>query len=103
MNTEVLSNRSWIKIKLVGNQSNRNGIGAKVTVKTTGGQQTRTLRSGASYCSQSELSIIFGLGTSKMIEELIVDWPLSVANKKRHQTLLSDVKVNQHLTIRENN
>ena len=102
INKKTPANRSWIKVKLIGFQTNRNGIGAKVSVKTTDGQQTKTLRSGASYCSQSELSLIFGLGTSKMIDQLTVDWPPSISSQKRRQTILKNVKANQNLTIREN-
>ena len=84
---------SWIKLKLIGTKSNRSGIGAKITVQSKSGTQTRTLKSGASYCSQSELTAIFGIGNDTHIDLIRIEWPSGDAEQ------LVDVKPNQFLTI----
>ena len=87
---------SWIKIKLIGKKSNRDGIGSRVKVTTESGFQLRTLRSGSSYCSQSELSIIFGLGNDRHIRQIEINWPSGLV------TSLTEVTLNQLITIEEN-
>ncbi|MYE91661.1 CRTAC1 family protein, partial [Candidatus Poribacteria bacterium] len=83
----------WIKLKLIGTKSNRSGIGAKITVQSNSGTQTRTLKSGASYCSQSELTTIFGVGNDPQINSITVKWDSGNTDQ------LVDVKPNQSLTI----
>jgi enediyne biosynthesis protein E4 len=66
----------WLRVKLVGTKSNKDGIGAKVTVKLPGGA-TRwgVVKTGSSYCSQSELPLTFGLGTADKADSVEVFWP----------------------------
>jgi enediyne biosynthesis protein E4 len=68
------SNRS-IRFHLVGTQSNRDAIGATVRVFTQGEEQTRMVRSGSSYLSQSELPVTFGVGKVEKIERVVIEWP----------------------------
>ena len=87
-----------LRVKTIGTKSNRNGIGAKVVVKTSKG---RTLfgmvRTGSSYCSQSELPLVFGLGKPEEGTTLTIEitWP---GNQKDR---IADVKPNQIITIQE--
>ncbi len=67
-------NRS-IRLRLVGTQSNRDAIGAVVRLFAEGVQQTRMVRSGSSYLSQSELPVTFGVGKQEQIERVVVEWP----------------------------
>jgi enediyne biosynthesis protein E4 len=67
-------NRS-IRFKLVGTQSNRDAIGAVVRIDWQGRQQTRVVRSGSSYLSQSELPVTFGVGKEEEIARVVLDWP----------------------------
>jgi enediyne biosynthesis protein E4 len=67
-------NRS-IRFRLTGTQSNRDAIGAIVRVFANGQQQTRMVRSGSSYLSQSELPVTFGLGKMEQVEKVVIDWP----------------------------
>ncbi len=85
----------WIKLKLIGSKSNRNGIGARVTITSKSGTQTRTLKSGSSYCSQSELSLIFGIGQTPRIDMIEVNWPSGVVDR------LVNVNPNQLLVVDE--
>ncbi len=76
-----------LRVRLVGAQSNRDGIGAKLTLVAGQTQQTRMVKSGSSYLSQSELPVTFGLGAGAPSPlALEVSWPSgrkqSVANLK---------------------
>ncbi|MBI1926254.1 CRTAC1 family protein [Candidatus Poribacteria bacterium] len=66
---------NYLRVKTIGVQSNQDGIGAKVIVKAGGVTQRRMVRTGSSYCSQSETTLTFGLGQSKRVESLEVIWP----------------------------
>jgi enediyne biosynthesis protein E4 len=59
----------------VGTRSNRDGIGAVVRVTTAGGRQWQMVKSGSSYCSQSDLALTFGLGREHRVATLGIDWP----------------------------
>jgi hypothetical protein len=65
---------SWIAVRPVGTKSNRDGIGAVVRVQSASGRQWQMVRSGSSYCSQSDLTLTFGLGQDKAVE-VEVEWP----------------------------
>jgi enediyne biosynthesis protein E4 len=72
---DVTNSYRGIRFRLVGTKSNRDAIGATVRVFANGQQQTRMVRSGSSYLSQSELPVTFGLGTTEKIERVVIDWP----------------------------
>jgi enediyne biosynthesis protein E4 len=72
---DVANGNRSIRFGLVGTQSNRDAIGATVRVFAQGQQQTRMVRSGSSYLSQSELPVTFGLGRAEQIERVVIDWP----------------------------
>jgi len=84
----------WLNVRLVGTRSNRDGIGAVVRVQSAGGKQWSMVRSGSSYCSQSDLALTFGLGkdTSAQVE---VEWPSGARQQFR------DLPANKFLTIDE--
>ncbi len=73
-NDQTAGNRS-IRFQLVGTKSNRDAIGARVKIFSGGTMQTRIVRSGSSYLSQSELPVTFGLGARDKVERLLVEWP----------------------------
>ncbi|HEY1484361.1 MAG TPA: CRTAC1 family protein [Candidatus Acidoferrum sp.] len=79
-NDKVNSNRS-IRFRLVGTKSNRDAIGATVRIFNQGQVQTRIVRSGSSYLSQSELPVTFGVGKEDQIDRVAIDWP-SGANQE---------------------
>ncbi|MDH3216538.1 MAG: CRTAC1 family protein, partial [Candidatus Krumholzibacteria bacterium] len=86
---------AWIKLKLVGKSSNRNGIGARVTIKSASGTQTRTLKSGCSYASQSELALIFGLAADTKVDSVEVKWPSGIIDR------FGNMEPNQLLVVEE--
>jgi hypothetical protein len=73
-NDQLAGHRS-LRFRLVGTQSNRDGIGATVRVFHGGTSQTRMVKSGSSYLSQSELSVTFGVGRRDRVERVVVTWP----------------------------
>ncbi len=72
-----------IGLRLVGRESNRSGLGAKVTVTAGGESQTQTLHSGAGYLSQSELRLTFGLGGRARADAIEVRWPSGQVDRLR--------------------
>jgi hypothetical protein len=74
VNLSVNTNH-WLGVSLEGTRSNRDGIGARVTVFAAGHKWTQELRSGSSYLSSSDLRLHFGLGTAASIERIEVLWP----------------------------
>jgi enediyne biosynthesis protein E4 len=72
---DVMSSNRSIRFRLVGTQSNRDAIGAVVRVFTQGQKQSRMVRSGSSYLSQSELPVTFGVGKEEQIERVVMEWP----------------------------
>ena len=64
----------WLAVRLRGTTSNRDGIGAIVSVTANGRTQRWRVRSGSSYASQSELLARFGLGAATRADEIRVRW-----------------------------
>ncbi len=69
------SRNNWVAFELKGSPSNRDGVGAVVRVKAGPLRQVQTVKSGASYCSQSQLRLTFGLGPRSHADEVEVVWP----------------------------
>ena len=87
-----------LKVKTIGTRSNRDGIGAKVTVKTSKGQRLfEMVKDGSSYLSQSELPLTFGLGKpdgGKTVSLEIV-WP------DGRKESVANIRPNQFITLEE--
>jgi enediyne biosynthesis protein E4 len=66
----------FLRVRTIGTASNRDGIGARVSVTPDGGaRQWRTVKTGSSYCSESELPVTFGLGAFTGPVKVEVRWP----------------------------
>jgi hypothetical protein len=65
----------WLKVKLIGNPSNRNAIGASVIIAANGISQIREANAGIHRFAQDDMTIHFGVAGATMIDELIVRWP----------------------------
>lgn len=87
-----------LRIRTIGTRSNRDGIGAKVTIKTNKGLRFfEMVKTGSGYLSQSEMPLTFGLGTpaqGKTVSLEIV-WP---SGRKES---ISNIKPNQFITLKE--
>ena len=84
-----------LRIRTVGTRSNKDGIGAVVRVRTGGSVNWQTVHSGSSYCSQSELTLTFGLGKATQADSVEIVWPGG-----QHDTL-KNLKANATYTIEE--
>ena len=73
-NDQKTGNRS-LRLRLVGTQSNRDAIGATVRIFHEGTSQSRVVRSGSSYLSQSELPVTFGVGKRDRVDRVVLTWP----------------------------
>ena len=96
----ALRRNNWMKIRLVGTESNRDGIGAKVWVQTNRKTQFKETTCGGSYASGSALTLHFGIGTEEIIQSIKVKW-----QSGRNQTVdFSNTEnlVNQVVHIIEN-
>lgn len=79
-----LAGNQSIRFRLRGTRSNRDGIGAMVRVLHDGVKQTRMVKSGSSYLSQSELPVTFGLGRQKTVERAVIEWPSGRTEEFKH-------------------
>jgi hypothetical protein len=86
---------NWILFKLVGTRSNRDAIGARVTLTADGRKQIQEVRSGGGYNSQSDFRLHFGLGKAATVQLLEIRWPNGAVQK------LKDLAANQVMTITE--
>src|SRR5262249_48471367 len=65
----------WIEFKLTGTRSNRDAVGARVTISAGGHRQLRQVSCGSAYLSTQSLVQHFGLGDAKEVDEVDVQWP----------------------------
>ena len=89
------TSNSWLIIETEGTISNRDGIGARIEVSAGGTTQIREVSGGSSQMGQNMLPVHFGLGGAGRVDTVTVRWPSGAV-----QTL-SDVAVNQRLTVTE--
>jgi enediyne biosynthesis protein E4 len=81
----------WVIVRLVGTKSNRDGIGARVSV----GNQVRTMTTALGYASSSHAGVHFGLGPGTETVRLHVHWPSGA------QQIVENAKTNQVVEIKE--
>jgi hypothetical protein len=97
--TNVLFNNGntnkWLNINLRGIQSNRNGIGARITIYGSWGQQTRYVQSGTGFQNMSTITAHFGLGQATTIDQVVITWPSGVIDT------LNNLNPNQKLLVVE--
>jgi hypothetical protein len=86
---------NWIQFKLIGTTSNRDGFGARVTLKTGSYALTREKTSSSGYLSQNDARLHFGLWDRTLVDEVAVRWPSGKVQR------LKELKVNQIVTVVE--
>ena len=72
---QAANGNHWVGLSLVGTQSNRDAIGARVTVRSAARSWVDEVRSGSSYNSSSDLRLHFGLGSTAQLTGITVRWP----------------------------
>ena len=92
-NTTTMNN--WLKVKLEGTQSNRNGIGSMIEISTNGEKQYRYTLCGEGYLSQNSASEFFGIGSNTTIDYIKVKWLSGI------EDIIYNVSPNQKITIVE--
>ena len=95
LRNDLSTDYHWISIKVVGTDSNRDGIGCRIKVFGEKFFSTADVRSGASYMSQNDLRVHFGLGQVEKINQIEIHWPSGIVD------VIEEVAVNQILTIVE--
>ncbi len=88
-------NNSWLKIKLEGTQSNKDGIGARIELSANNILQYRQSHNGEGYMSQNSQTMIFGLHTSNLVDYLKINWPSDI------EDIFYNIDINQTLNIVE--
>jgi hypothetical protein len=94
LRNDVTGGNHWLKVKLIGAQSNRSAIGARVVAHYAGKQQAQEVLSQSSYLSVNDFRLHFGLGAAQAAD-LEVRWPSGQKQK------FSGVKADRIVTIRE--
>jgi Flp pilus assembly protein TadD/thiol-disulfide isomerase/thioredoxin len=84
-----------VSFRLTGTTSNRDAIGAGVTVETDGDRYVKYVQAGSGFLSQHSKELLFGLGASTKIKRVTVKWPSG-----QEQTF-ADVAVGQRVWIEE--
>jgi hypothetical protein len=82
-------------VRLIGTQSNRDGIGARLRLTAAGRTQVREVKAGSSYLGQNDLRQHFGLGDGTRAERLEVSWPSGRVD------VVQDVPIDHVVTVRE--
>jgi hypothetical protein len=95
LHNETATQNHWILLQLVGHKSNRDAIGAEVTVLTASGPQYAIVSTAGSYLSASDKRVHFGLGQQAVVQRIEIRWPSGI-----RQTL-KDVSADQILQIDE--
>lgn len=86
-----------IAFRLRGTKSNRDAIGAVVTVKSEAGRQTRSLQAGSGFLSQHSKELFFGLGNSKEPVKATIRWPSGLVQH------LENLPLNHRIRMEEGN
>lgn len=89
------NNNNWLKVRLEGVQSNADGIGSVIEVSSESKSQYRYTLCGEGYLGQNSNTEFFGLAQSDHIDFIKVRWLSGV------EDIITDVRVNQMVTIRE--
>jgi hypothetical protein len=86
----------YLKLKLVGAASNRDGLGATVRLQAGGKTQTRYNHGKSGYLSQSSMPLYFGLGSATNVERIEVVWPSAKTN-----LMAPPIAINRLLELKE--
>jgi hypothetical protein len=74
----------FLTLLLEGSASNRDGIGARITVDAGGSKRILQRTGGGSYLSSSDPRIHFGLGDATVVDSVVVRWPSGGTDRYDH-------------------
>src|SRR5437763_1092835 len=92
---QVRSANHWLGIYVIGTTSNRDGIGARITLKAGPRTLVDEVRSGSSYDSNNDMRVHFGLGGTTKIDFVQIRWPSGLVER------FESPKVDSIQTIKE--
>ena len=78
---QIKSPNHWIAFRTIGTKSNRDGIGARISLQAGGRVREDEVRSGSSYSSNSDMRVHFGLGAADKIDFVQVRWPTGLVER----------------------
>jgi tetratricopeptide (TPR) repeat protein len=84
-----------ISFRLSGKKSNRDAVGARITVETESGRQSLILRIGSGFLAQHSKEMLFGLGAAKSPVQATIQWPSGLSQKLR------DLPINHRIWVDE--
>jgi len=86
---------NWLTLNLIGESSNRDGVGSRIKIIAGGKVQTAQKKSTTGYLSQNDSRVHFGLDKVESVERLEIKWPSGKFQ------VLENIKPNQILTVKE--
>ena len=92
----TLNENNWLKVKLEGVVSNKDGIGNTIEINVDGQSQYRYTLAGEGYLSQNSFYEFFGTGLSNLIDYVKVTWTSTGATET-----FNNIEANQSITIKE--
>jgi enediyne biosynthesis protein E4 len=95
LHNETPTQNHWLLLQLIGHKSNRDAIGAEVTLVSASGMQSATVSTTSSYLSSGDKRVHFGLGKERVAQRIEIRWPSGI-----RQTL-KDVAADQILKVDE--
>jgi enediyne biosynthesis protein E4 len=78
LHNETPTSNHWITLQLTGHRSNRDGIGAEITIVTSSGSQSNIVSTAGSYLSSSDRRAHFGLGSETSVKTIEIRWPSGI-------------------------
>jgi hypothetical protein len=75
LHNNIGSRRNWLAVELEGIRSNRDAVGALVTIETGREKQLRLVSAGSGFASQNSVRLYFGTNDKPQIDALTVRWP----------------------------
>ncbi|WP_223033447.1 FG-GAP-like repeat-containing protein [Hanstruepera marina] len=93
------NSNNWSEIRLRGNTSNINGIGARIELYGSWGKQIREVRSGESYGTMNSLLTHFGLGSATSITKIKVLWPSGEEDEILNPAINTSIEIIEGSTL----
>jgi hypothetical protein len=81
LHNETETQHHWLTLLLVGHRSNRDAIGATISLKTTHGMQYETVSTTGSYLSSNDKRAHFGLGDDTSAKSIEIHWPSGIVQQ----------------------
>ena len=95
LRNESQTSNNWLRLKLIGTRSNRDGIGTRITLTIGSESQTREVRMGSSYLSSNDPRVLIGVGAHDAVDKLEIRWQSGVVQ------IYENLAVNQEHVVTE--